>query len=188
MSLCLQCGTKICICSSAIQPPNAIDPRWPRAMPPTAYERDQQALRDRVTGLENELKTVWASLKRKGDRLDRAEERIEQLELEVATLKGPREPVPEPPAIYLPCGCWNDVHGCRGHNASPATAERAATIARKEAFGAARAGATLPAEGDAGIWRPNMLTVTKVDVENGRVELRASPATAYPPVPDEPTV
>jgi hypothetical protein len=86
---------------------------------PTAYERDQQALRDRVERIDT-LRRDWEL--ESEHRINAALRRVEQLELEVARLTAPREPVPEPPAIYLPCGCWNDVHGCRGHNASPATA------------------------------------------------------------------
>lgn len=87
---------------------------------PTAYDRDQQALRDR---------------------LDTAFQRIEQLELEVARLKGPQSAYAQAidqklenirqsaslilgdqlPRQQLACGC---VGRCSGHqfSASPATA------------------------------------------------------------------
>lgn len=122
----------------------------PGQMPqPTAYERDQQALRE---GIGN-ARYVAENL---SHRLDAALQRIEQLELEVAKLK---------------------QRGLNDEKIGP------------------------------GIWRPNMVTVTKVDIANGRIELTAerlpcgckpphcgghqfssSPATAYPPIPDEPTV
>lgn len=160
MSLCLQCGTKICLCPvqlaqnvPIVDQPEAYAkmreeagycqdfgsqgagahygscPRIAAAvaqMPqPTAYERDQQALRDRVTA--------------QAVRLDDALRRIEQLENEVARLKAPRECAHD---WEYPVGAVTTCTKCG--------AKRLVTAA-------------------------------------GPLVVMSSPATAYPPIPDEGT-
>jgi hypothetical protein len=88
----------------------------------SALERDGALDRGEAIKSEKRLEALESCAVGTSGSLVDARRRIEQLEADVARLKEPREPVPFPPATHLPCGCWNDVHGCRGHAASPATA------------------------------------------------------------------
>lgn len=150
----------------------------------TAYDRDQQALRDRVTALEQWMDVATDRLEAlescavgtSGSLVD-ARRRIEQLEAEVARLKGPRTYKAESPyvqaidqklenirnttrlalgmdeAAYLPCGC--PAPHCGGHQFDRS---RVCAIGERYPF-----------------------------VQDHDLNVDTSPATAYPPLPDEGT-
>lgn len=93
---------------------------------PTAYDRDQQALRDRVDAI---MRTCMACDKSIAMRLDAALRRIEQLERERAVIKPRMVVSPDhirTPTEFAPCGCpVSHQADCRLKHlvsASPATA------------------------------------------------------------------
>lgn len=119
---------------------------------PTAYERDQQALRDRVERLEQRADgNAYHTHNELAPRLNAALRRIEHLELEVARLKGPQ-------SSYVQA-IDQKLQNIR---------QSASSIL----------GGELPTHLGCGCPGPWC---------NGH-QFLASPAAAYPPVPDEPTV
>lgn len=94
--------TELCTHCGFHQPEHSAN--CPRVFAPvtplaTAYDRDQQALRDRVERIDT-LRRDWEL--ESEHRINAALRRIEQLELEVAKLKGPT-------SITIPAGAIVDI-------------------------------------------------------------------------------
>lgn len=88
---------------------------------PTAYERDQQALRDRMAALESRVDgnagAAVMLIESQRDRLAAALRRIEQLEREVARLKAWSRP---PAEMCLKCGTgFTTPEHVESHRCSP---------------------------------------------------------------------
>jgi hypothetical protein len=123
-----------------------------RAAQPTAYDRAQAEIVERVKALESsrarmsdaQYLDAITHTSNLAERLDAALRRIEQLERDVAALKGPRYDL-EGRERWKP----EDTENSGANRVGPLTAKQIAP----------------------GVWRSNPLTVTNVDVTNGVVTL-----------------